>query len=71
MHPTGNKGQHSPRHKAELDCSKHWEPTSCPGELPQRRQREEDPLAEHLRGCLQRSFPQGLGPSPTYKVDVF
>ena len=51
-HPTGNKWQHLPRHEAELDCSGDREHTSHPGELSQWRQREEDPLVEHLRGSL-------------------
>ena len=49
-HPTGNKWQHLPRHEVELDHSGDGDPASHPRKPPQWRRREEDPLAEHLRG---------------------
>ena len=55
-HPTGNKWQHLPRHEEELDCSGDGEPASHPGEPPQQRQREEDPLVEHLRVTHQEAL---------------
>ena len=55
-HPTGNKQQHLPRCEAELVCSRDGEPASHPGEPPQQRQREEDPLSEHLRGTCREAF---------------
>ena len=55
-HPTGNKQQHSPTCEAELDHSRDGKPASCPGEPPQQRWREEDPLAEHLRSAHRKAF---------------
>ena len=55
-HSTWTKWQHLPGHEVELDPSGDTEPVSCPRELPQRRQKEEDPLAEHLRGACQEAF---------------
>ena len=55
-HPTGNKWQHMPRCEVELDCSRDGETTSCPGEPPQWRWREEDPLSEILRGACREAF---------------
>ena len=59
-HPTGNKWQHLPRCEEELDCSGDGEPASHHGELPQQRQRGEDPLAEHLRGTHWEAFYKDL-----------
>ena len=69
LHPmkpatTMHKWQHSPRCEAELHHSRDGEPASHPGGPPKCRQMEEAPLAEHLRGCPQRSFLQGLRPNP-------
>ena len=55
-HPTGNKWLHLPRWEVELDHSGDGEPASHPGDLPQQRWREKDPLAEHLRGTHQEAF---------------
>ena len=55
-HSTGTKWQHLPGCDVELDPSGDVEPISCPGELPQQRWKEEDPLAEHLRGAPREPF---------------
>ena len=59
-HPTGNNWHHLPRCEAELDHSRDEEPASHPGEPPQQRWREEDPLAEHLRGVHREAFCMDL-----------
>ena len=59
-HPTGNKWQHLPRCEAELDHSRDGEPASCPGEPPQWRWKEEDPLVEHLTGACRVAFCKDL-----------
>ena len=55
-HPTGNKWQHSPRCEVEVDHSGDREYASHPREPPQQRQREEDPLVEHLKGTHWEAF---------------
>ena len=60
-HPTGNKQQHPPGHEAELDHSGDREPASHPGDPPQSSWREEDPLAEHLRGTHWEAFCKDSG----------
>ena len=59
-YPTGNKQQHLPRCEVELDWCGDREPASHPRELPQQRWREEDPLAEHLRGTHQEAVCKDL-----------
>ena len=55
-HPTGTKQQHcSLGCEMGLDQSGD-EPTSCPKEPPQWRQKEEDPLAGCLKGAHQEAF---------------
>ena len=47
-----------PRCKAELNQSEDEEPTCCSKEMPQWRQKEEDPLAGHLKDACQEAFCQ-------------
>ena len=53
-HSTGSKWQHLPGHEVGLDHSGDGESISHPGEPPQQRWKEEDPLAEHLRGAHRK-----------------
>ena len=53
-HSLRAKWQHLPGHEVEPGHPRDREPTSCPRELPQQRQREEDPLAEHLGAPIRR-----------------
>ena len=55
-HSTGAKQQHLPAHEADPDCSGDRKLTSTPGELPQQRQRKEDPLAGNLGHVHQPTF---------------